>query len=75
MSGGPLSGSEIWEAPDREIAKPGENRGEIIAHRKFQPAPAAFLDGENRRITRWEMGLLLGSSEGQEADQSTFGGR
>jgi hypothetical protein len=28
MPGGPHSGSKIWEAPDREIAKPGENRGE-----------------------------------------------
>ena len=51
MPGGPHSGSEIWEAQDREIAKPGENRGEVIAHRKFQPA-AAFHDRENRRNLR-----------------------
>ena len=51
MPGGPHSGSEIWEAPDREIDKPGENRGEVIAHRKFQPA-AAFHDRENRRNFR-----------------------
>jgi hypothetical protein len=46
MPGEPHGGSEIWETPDREIAKSRENRGEIIAHRKFQPA-AAFHDREN----------------------------
>lgn len=47
MPGDPHSGSEIWEAPDREIGKPGENRGKVFAHGKFQPA-AAFHDRENR---------------------------
>ena len=48
MPGEPHSGSNIWEALDREIGKPGENRGQIVAHGKFQPA-AAFHDLENRR--------------------------
>jgi hypothetical protein len=43
MPGDPRSGSKVWEAPDREIGKPGENRGKIAAHRNFQPA-AAFHD-------------------------------
>ena len=47
MPGDPHSGSKVWEAPDREIGKPGENRGQIVAHRDFQPA-AAFHDRENR---------------------------
>ena len=47
MPGDPHSGSKVWKAPDREIGKPGENRGEIIAHRNLQPA-AAFHDRENR---------------------------
>jgi len=51
MLGDPRSGSEIWEALDREIGKPGKNRGQIVAHRKFQPA-AAFDDRENRRNLR-----------------------
>jgi len=40
---GPRSGSKVWEAPNREIGKPGENRGKVIAHRDLQPA-AAFHD-------------------------------
>jgi hypothetical protein len=48
MRGDPSSGSNVWEALDREIGKPGENRGQIVAHGKFQPA-AAFHDRENRR--------------------------
>jgi hypothetical protein len=48
MLGDPRSGSEVWEALDREIGKPGENRGQIVPHREFQPA-AAFHDRENRR--------------------------
>ncbi len=51
MPGGPHSGSEIWEAPDRETGKPGENRGKVIAHRDLQPT-AAFHDRENRRNLR-----------------------
>ncbi|HZW91853.1 MAG TPA: hypothetical protein VFF64_02675, partial [Candidatus Eremiobacteraceae bacterium] len=35
MSGDPHSGSNVWEAPDREIGKPGENRGKVIAHLCF----------------------------------------
>jgi len=43
----PRSGSKVWEAPDREIGKPGENRGKVVAHRDFQPT-ASFHDRENR---------------------------
>ncbi|SRR5712691_5234447 len=48
MLGDPRGGSKVWEALDREIGKPGENRGQIVAHWEFQPA-AAFHDRENRR--------------------------
>src|SRR5580693_8446195 len=48
MPGDPHSGSKVWKALDREIGKPGENRGKVIAHREFQPA-AAFHHRENRR--------------------------
>src|SRR5580700_3983409 len=41
--GNPRSGSKVWEAPDREVGKSGENRGQIVAHPKFQPA-AAFRE-------------------------------
>jgi integrase len=40
MLGDPRSGSKVWKALDREIGKPGENRGQVVAHWKFQP-PAA----------------------------------
>jgi hypothetical protein len=43
----PHRGSKVWKAPDREIGKPGENRGKVIAHRNLQPT-AAFHDRENR---------------------------
>jgi len=43
MPGDPRSGSKVREALDREIGKPGENRGQIVAHREFQTA-AAFHD-------------------------------
>jgi hypothetical protein len=33
MPGDPPSGSKVWKAPDREIGKPGENRGKVIVHR------------------------------------------
>ena len=46
MPGNPHGGSKVWKAPDREIGKPGKNRGKVIAHREFQPA-AAFHDREN----------------------------
>jgi len=48
MPGDARSGSKVWEAPDREIGKPGENHGQVVAHWEFQPA-AAFHDRENRR--------------------------
>jgi len=40
MLGDPRSGSKVWEALDREIGKPGENRGQIVANWEFQPAAA-----------------------------------
>jgi hypothetical protein len=48
MLGDPYSRSKVWEALDREIGKPGENRRQVVARREFQPA-AAFHDRENRR--------------------------
>src|SRR5208283_4115542 len=36
-AGDPHSGSKVWKAPDREISEPGENRGQVIAHRDLQP--------------------------------------
>ncbi len=48
MLGDPRSGRKLWEAVDREIGTPGENRGQVVAHGEFQPA-AAFHDRENRR--------------------------
>jgi hypothetical protein len=45
MPGNPHNGSKVWE--DREIGKPGENHGKVIAHRDLQPT-AAFHDRENR---------------------------
>jgi hypothetical protein len=47
MPGDPHSGSKVWKAADREIGKPGENRGKVIAHRDLQPT-ATFHDRENR---------------------------
>jgi hypothetical protein len=32
MQGDPRSWSKVWEALDPEIGKPGENRGQIVAH-------------------------------------------
>jgi hypothetical protein len=37
FEGDPRSRSKVWEALDREIGKPGENRGQIVAHWEFQP--------------------------------------
>lgn len=51
MPADPHSGSKVWKAPDREIGKPGENRGKVFAHRNLQPS-AAFRDRENRRNFR-----------------------
>ncbi len=71
MPGDPHSGSKVWKAPDREIGKPGENRGKVIAHRDLQPT-AAFHDRENRmsgcvealpemqeKRNAWSIALLL----------------
>jgi hypothetical protein len=35
MLGDARSGSTVWEALNREIGKPGENRGQIVAHGEF----------------------------------------
>jgi hypothetical protein len=51
MVGDPRSGSKVWKAPDREIGKPGENRGKVIAHRDLHPT-AAFHDRKDRRDLR-----------------------
>jgi hypothetical protein len=55
MLGDPRSGSKTWKAPDREIGKPGENRGKVIAHRDLQPT-AVFHDRENRCNLRSRLG-------------------
>src|SRR5664280_2033830 len=55
MLGDPPSRSKVWEALNREIGKPGENRGQIVAHWEFQPA-AAFHDRENRCNLRSRLG-------------------
>ncbi len=47
MLGDPRSGSNVWEPPDRQIGKSGEDRGQIVAQRELQP-PTAFHDRENR---------------------------
>ena len=46
MLGDPHSGSKIWKAPDREICKPGENRGKVMAHWDLQPTAACHDRGE-----------------------------
>ncbi len=51
MLGDPYGRSKVWEALDREIGKPGENRRQVVARREFQPA-AAFHDQENCRNLR-----------------------
>ena len=48
MLGDPRGWSKAWDALDREISKPWENRGQIVTDWEFQPA-AAFHDGENGR--------------------------
>src|ERR1017187_1899194 len=54
----PHSGSKVWKARDREIGKPGENRGKVIAPRNLQPT-AAFHDRENRCNLRPACGLPM----------------
>ena len=34
----PRSGSKAWNESDRAISESGENRSQIVAHRKLQPA-------------------------------------
>src|SRR6266704_2510256 len=58
MPGDPHNGSKVREAPNREIGKPGENRGNVIAHRDLQPT-AAFHDRENRCNFRSACGLPM----------------
>jgi len=49
--GNARSGSEGWEALDRDIGKSGKDRCQIVAHGDFQPT-AAFHDRENCRNPR-----------------------
>ena len=44
MPGDPRSGRKVWEALDREIGKPGENRGQITAQWEFEPAAASTTE-------------------------------
>ncbi len=58
MPSDPHSRSNVWKAPDREIGKPGENRGKVSAHRDFQ-ATATFNDRENCRTFNPACGLPM----------------
>ena len=51
MLGDPGSESKVWEALNREIGKPGEDHGEIVAHWEFQPT-AAFYHRKDRSDLR-----------------------
>jgi hypothetical protein len=44
MPGDPHSGSKVWKAADREIGKPGENRGTVI-RRGFEQEERDTLGG------------------------------
>src|ERR1039458_5881049 len=44
MLGDPRSRSKVWGAVDREIAKPGENPGQIVARWEFQSAAARAVE-------------------------------
>ena len=43
MLGNPRSGCKIWETLDREIGKPGENRGQVVADWEFLPQCGASI--------------------------------
>ena len=49
MPGNPHTGSKLWKAPDREIGKPGENPGKVIAHWDLQPTAAYKLYDRRQR--------------------------
>jgi hypothetical protein len=51
----PCSGSERGDALEGRVSKAGQDIGQVIAHRKLEPA-ATFDDRQNRRHTR--AGLL-----------------
>ena len=51
MLGDPRSGSKVREALDRDIAKSGKDRCQIVAYRDSQPS-AAFHCREDRRDLR-----------------------
>jgi hypothetical protein len=58
MPGDPPGGSKVWKAPDREIGKPGENRGKVIAHRDLQPAfPEPFVSNANQPLEHAATGV------------------
>src|SRR5579864_3297181 len=46
MSGGPGRRGKFWDALNRCVCEPGEDFGEVVAHRDFESA-AAFNDGED----------------------------
>ena len=52
MLGDPRSGSNVWEALDREIGKPGENRGQIVAHRWIVDAGSGKRENLNWMMSR-----------------------
>jgi hypothetical protein len=48
MPGDPHSGSKVWKAPDREIGKPGENRGKSgsVPDEDLQPIALGVAEQE-----------------------------
>lgn len=50
MLGDPGSGSKVRETLDREIGKPWENRGQIVAHWELQPATALHQREKRRNL-------------------------
>jgi hypothetical protein len=56
---GPRSGSKVWEAVDREIGKPGENRSQIVAHLEFQTAPLPDREATLANLEKLEAGNYL----------------
>jgi len=58
-AGDPRSGRKVWDRPDREIGRPGENREKVIAHRDLRrrsfprprESPQPYVPPADRRVT------------------------
>ena len=44
MLADPCTGSEVWDALDREVGKSGENPGQIVTDREFPPAAVSTIE-------------------------------